>query len=334
MAATPPLAESLALAKARGNDPQSCGFELCRNILLGVKEARCHRPDLCLKYGGYLLQSHRSSMSHEVWAAYEQVYVALLQRGRYEAKRAPSDAASGDDMRQAQEFLSVLSSQFPDSLRVKRLEAMMWEAKRDTELAVMDYDAIVADDPSNLLALKRQVAIFRSRGKLADAAKRLNDYLNTFCSDGDAWLMLSEIYLQCQQYRRAAFCVEELILTNPMSYIYHLRAGEITYTQGMSDRGGSNELLLTARKYFAHALELKPENNLRALYGMLLTCSALGNVTKAKGAKVDTADLVAFISPLLTKCYTPAGAPPHPMRALVLSLVKKLTAGLPTSAGA
>ena len=86
MAATPPLADSLALAKARNFEPSRCGFELCRHILLGVREARATRPDLVLKFGGYLLQHHSSSLSHEVWAAYEQVFVALLQHGRYAAR--------------------------------------------------------------------------------------------------------------------------------------------------------------------------------------------------------------------------------------------------------
>ena len=140
---------------------------------------------------------------------------------------------------------------------------------------------------------------------------------------------------------RAAFCIEELVLINPMSYIYHIRAGDIAYTLGMSERSGSNEQLLIARKYFAHALELKPDNNLRALYGVLLVCSALrdSKALKATGKGLDTAELLGCINPMLIKCYTsPApGAPAHPMRPLVMSLIKKLTAGqgtAPTAAGA
>lgn len=335
MSAIPPLAESLTTTKAKGNDPSRCGFELCRSVLLGVKEARAYRPDLCLKFGAHLLRSHSSALAHELWAAYEQVYGALLNLGRYEAKKPSGENAESDHIKRAQELLALLSTQFPDSLRVKRLQGMMWESKGEYDLAAAEYDAILADDPSNLLTLKRQVAISRSRGKLGEAVKKLIEYLQTFCSDTEAWLMLQEIYLQCQQYKRAAFCVEELILVNPMCYIYHVRAGEITYTQGMSERGGSNELLLSARKYFAHALELKPGNNLRALYGLLLTSSALGKASKAKGTQVDTGELVAYVTSLLTFCYTQAAAaPPHPMRPIVMSLAKKLTASLGTAAGA
>jgi len=329
MQAVPPLAESLARAKARGNEPSRCGFELCRSILLGVRDARANRPDLVRTFGGYLLQHHASSLSHEVWAAYEQVLVSLLQHCRT-AKRGAA-ATESEEMRLAQEYTATLAARFSGSLRVKRLEAMMWEVKGEFDLAMADYDEILKEDPHNLLALRRQVAVSRARGRHADAAKRLVEYLNTFCSDTEAWLMLAELYLIGQQYKRAAFCMEELILINPMNYIYHTRAGEISYTLGMAAQGGSHDQLLTARKYFAHTLELKPENNLRALYGMLLACAAMGNTTKGKGTKVDVVEVLNYVSAQLTKCYTPPTGAAHPMRAVVMAMVKKLTGSVLTA---
>ena len=301
------LPESLALAKAKGYDPARCGYELSRSIVMGVRQARVNRPDLVVKFGTWLLKKHASSLSYEVWAMYEQVYIALLQHARYGARRtAPDDGAESDEMRLAQEYVATLSAQFSDaSLRVKRLEGMMWEAKGEVDLAKTEYDDILAEDAHNLFALKRQVAVCRARGKVADAVKKLSEYLTTFCSDHEAWLMLCELYLMSQHYKRACFCIEELILINPMNYIYHLRAGEIVYTLGVAERGGSHDQLLTARKYFAHALELKP-GCLRALYGILLICSALGSSTKGKGTKVDTAECAA-LPPL--KAYPPCPLP-------------------------
>ena len=62
-------------------------------------------------------------------------------------------------------------------------------------------------------------------------------------------------------------------------------------------------------------------------------------VDKGKGTKVDTAELLAHIQPQLIKCYTPQGkGAAHPMRPLVMALVKKLTASAgsaaPSAAGA
>ena len=348
MAAVPPLDESLAKVKQYSNSPSRCGFELCRAILLGVRDARAYRPDLVMKYGGHLLRNFASSLSHEVWAAYELVFFSLLAYGRYPPSKQKSSNTEADapaEMKLAQQYINLLSNQFPDSLRVKRLEGMIWEAKGEADLAMGEYEDILAEDPSNLLVVKRQVAVYRARGgsqrpgALAEAARRLSEYLTTFCSDAEGWLMLQELYLLTQQYKRAAFCIEELILINPMSYIYHIRAGEILYTMGVAANGGSHDQLLTARKYFAHALELKPEGCLRALYGILLVCAAIGSSTKGKGTKVDTAELLAHIQPQLIKCYTPQGkGAAHPMRPLVMALVKKLTASAgsaaPSAAGA
>lgn len=73
------LAESLALAKLEGNDPARCGYDLCKAIVIGVREGRVSRPDLVVKYGQYLLQKFAGRLGHEVWPMYEQTFVALLQ---------------------------------------------------------------------------------------------------------------------------------------------------------------------------------------------------------------------------------------------------------------
>jgi len=329
----PPLVDSLALAKGKGGDPARCGFELCRNILLGVREARAHRPDLVLKYGVHLLRHHSSALSHEVWAAYEQVCIALLLQSRYNTKQRSAKASEREpsaEMQMAQEYIDKLSKQFSESLRVKRLDAMMWEAKGELDLAMEEYAAIQEEDPSNIFALKRQVAICRARRRPNEAARKLVDYLQTFCSDHEAWLMLHDLYLGNAQYKRASFCIEELVLINPMNYIYHLRAGDLMYTMGVATHGGSHDQLLTARKYYAHALELKP-GCLRALYGILLVCAAVGTSTKGKGTKVDTAELQSYAEAQLAKAYSPNDKH-HPMRPLVLAFVKTLRNSTTTSA--
>ena len=219
------LDESLATAQAKGYDAARLGFEACRKILAGVREARCVRPDLVRRFGSYLLDNHSSRLGPELWLTYEQVFVALLQYGKSHQLKA--DASMHEDLRVAQEYGNILSAQFPDSLRVKRLDGMLWEAKGMYDDAMKEYDEILAEDPHNILATKRQVALCRARGKHGDAANRLVKYLELVSTDTEAWLQLAAIYLGAQQFKRAAFCTEELILINPMSYLYHLRYADI-----------------------------------------------------------------------------------------------------------
>lgn len=75
----PPLETAVEQAAGRGYDPARCGFELSRNIVLAVREAKTLRPDLVVKYGCYLLHNHSKRLGNELWAMYEQVCVALLQ---------------------------------------------------------------------------------------------------------------------------------------------------------------------------------------------------------------------------------------------------------------
>lgn len=50
-------------------------------------------------------------------------------------------------------------------------------------------------------------------------------------SDQEAWHELCDLYLQEQDYAKAAFCMEELILHNPHSHLIYQRYAEIKYSQ-------------------------------------------------------------------------------------------------------
>lgn len=52
-------------------------------------------------------------------------------------------------------------------------------------------------------------------------------------SDQEAWHELCDLYLQEQEYSKAAFCMEELILHNPHSHLIYQRYAEIKYSQVM-----------------------------------------------------------------------------------------------------
>lgn len=49
-------------------------------------------------------------------------------------------------------------------------------------------------------------------------------------SDQEAWHELSNLYLSVNDFTKAAFCMEEVLLHNPHSHLIHQRMGEIRYT--------------------------------------------------------------------------------------------------------
>ena len=46
-------------------------------------------------------------------------------------------------------------------------------------------------------------------------------------SDTDSWMELCDLYLMEQDYSKAAFCIEELILSNPRNHLFHQKYAEV-----------------------------------------------------------------------------------------------------------
>merc|ERR1711973_713279 len=104
------------------------------------------------------------------------------------------------------------------------------------------------------------------------------DYLKFFMADQEAWMELSDLYINQQEWNKAAFCVEELILHSPFNHLYLQRYAEIKYTQG------GYENLEMARSYYAQAVKLNP-SNVRALYGLVLTSLHMSSSPKCPSQK-------------------------------------------------
>ncbi|CAG2175279.1 unnamed protein product [Oppiella nova] len=204
------------------------------------------------------------SLGDEKWQVLEQVCVAAIDL---------------HDNELIKECLQQLDNKFPNSCRVKRLKIMAkLELRERFEDALQMYDQMIAKDESNSLLYKRKIAILLAERRVAEAIKELCDYLKKFMNDTEAWLQLSDLYIEEQEYSRAAFCVEELILANPHNHLYHERYAAIQYTINTA------ESLELSRSYFSQALRLNP-NNLRALYGLLLSANSVAALPKTTSQK-------------------------------------------------
>jgi len=202
-------------------------------------------------------------LGDELWIIYEQVCIAACDCGRINI---------------AQKCIEALKIQFPGSLRVRKLQGLLLEVFEKFEKAEQLYKSIIEEDPTNSLVKKRLVAMLKAQGKTSEAIKELNDYVKQFMSDYEAWLELADLYIADQEYSKACFCMEELILSNPHNHLYHQRLAEIKYTNG------GQENMEQARSYFAHAVKLN-SNNMRALFGLFLAASNIASSPRSN-AKV------------------------------------------------
>lgn len=202
-------------------------------------------------------------LGDEVWMVYEQVCIAACDCGQIQL---------------AEMCIDALQAQFPESYRVQKLLGMKFEAQEKFDIALEIYQEIKEAEPTNALIWKRIIALAKAQHNPQGAIKELNDYLKHFMSDYEAWLELSDLYLAEQDFGRAAFCMEELILSSPHNHLFHQRYAEIKYTQGGAD---SMEI---ARSYFSQACRLNP-TNMRALFGLFLSANniaARGNNKQKK----------------------------------------------------
>ncbi|KAK3863968.1 hypothetical protein Pcinc_030304 [Petrolisthes cinctipes] len=262
-------------------------WEDVREQLRTWREDNTRHSEEVVDMWDYCLKHYKHKLGDERWMVEEQVVVAGLDCYRLDV---------------AEPSLVALNDQFPGSLRVRKLKAMRLEALERFDEAMDIYDSIIRQDETNSTARKRKVAVLRGQGRITEAIKELTEYLKIFMSDSEAWQELCDLYLKEGDYSKAAFCMEELILTNPHNHLFHTRYAEIKYTQGGLDN------MEIARSYFSQAAKLNP-NNVRALYGLFMSCTQVLSSSKLSAQKKkETQQLATWalkeISDRYSKCRT------------------------------
>jgi len=204
-------------------------------------------------------------------------------------------------------------------VRYRNLLALCLERQENYTDALAIYNNLLADNPSNVHALRRKYTILRARqyipygeeGEIDDASaaanggketaltalirvreaalttangmeikEALNDYLERNGSDASAWVEMTKICAEVGDYSGAAYSGEEIVLSAPLNAEAHCALGDWYATVG------GRENWKAARKHFAQSLELDPDNNLRALFGLVSVAeSFLDDVEAAGGGR-------------------------------------------------
>ncbi|KAL4377314.1 hypothetical protein GQ457_02G034660 [Hibiscus cannabinus] len=250
-----------------------------------VRKLKARRSEKVLKYGLSILNDpeKRSALGPEEWTLYEQVAIAAM------------DCQCLDV---AKDCIKALQKKFPESKRVGRLNGMLLEAKGSWGEAEKAYSSLLEDNPLDQVIHKRRVAMAKAQGNISGAIESLNKYLEIFMADHEAWRELADIYVSLQMYKQAAFCYEELILSQPTVPLYHLAYADVLYTLG------GLENLHTAKKYYASTIDLTGGKNTRALFGICLCTSAIAQVSKGRNKEdKESPELHSLAATALEKDY-------------------------------
>ncbi|CAD5195671.1 unnamed protein product [Musa acuminata subsp. malaccensis] len=274
-----------------------------------VRKLKARRSDKVLKHGLSILNDPkaRSKLGGEEWTLYEQVAFAAMDCQQHDV---------------AKDCIAILSKEFPGSTRVGRLEGLLLEAKGAWAEAEKAYERLLEDNPLDQLIHKRMVAIAKAQGDLSAAVNLLNKYLEIFMADHDAWRELAEIYMSLQMYKQAAFCYEELILSQPTVPPYHLAYAEASGLLLVLYTIGGLENLQTAKKYYASTITLTGGKNTRALYGVCLCSIAINQLTKGRNKEEkEGSNLQSLAAEALQRDYKERAPKKLP---LVISMLKNM----------
>ncbi|KAG9129238.1 hypothetical protein Leryth_006478 [Lithospermum erythrorhizon] len=180
-----------------------------------IRKLKLRRSDKVLKHGISILNDSkaRSALGREEWTLYEQVAVAAMDCHSLEV---------------AKDCIKVLQKKFPQSRRVERLQAMLLEAKGLWTEADKAYASLLEENTLDQVVHKRRAAMAKAQGNMLLAIEIITKYLEVFMADHEAWRELAEIYVSLQMYKQAAFCYEELILSQPTIPLYHLAYADVS----------------------------------------------------------------------------------------------------------
>ena len=161
-------------------------------------------------YDAFIRDCNPNDLGDERWMVLEQIVVAGFDTHRKDIVDV---------------CLRELSTMFDgmSSLRMRRLQAMRCEMLEQYDEALDILDSILKEDDSNSQARKRKIAILKAQGENAKAISELVKYLKEFMADGEAWMELCDLYILEQDYAKAAFCCEELIIQHPHNHLYYQR---------------------------------------------------------------------------------------------------------------
>lgn len=132
-----------------------------RDLFRKWRDDNERRSDEVIQLWEKVLDEKQNKLDNERHLVLEQVIIAALDCNRIKI---------------ADDCISKLSIEFPGSLRVQKFHAMRLEAMEKYEDALNELNSIISQDETNAAPRKRKVAIYKARGKNAEAIRELCEY--------------------------------------------------------------------------------------------------------------------------------------------------------------
>ncbi len=167
------------------------------------------------------------------------------------------------------------------------------------EIPMRQYKSMMINDQNDNESIKKYIFFMKlsvdlnNKQTINDYIELWNFYLDAYMNDPDAYNELAQIYLMVNEYDKAIFCLEELLLHSPNDYKILNKIGDIYCSKNNSADAKM------AIKYYSRSIIINPTP--RAFFGIENCASII--IQKEKKLDEKTKKLVELSKNELKKLY-------------------------------
>ena len=195
------------------------------------------------------------ALTEKKYAEAEEIFRKLEQSKPGDAKPAAALAAAYSAQNQSSIAIDLLNQDLqkqPDSVPIRRLLALTAMRAQKFDLAISEYQKLLARDPKSLDLQMQLAEAYRLKGDPANAIQALEATAQSAPNEPRAAMLLASMYVEAGRYQEAQKTFQKVLLARPDNpFVINNLAFVIAESGGNLD-----EALQLAR----HALEKSPQN--------------------------------------------------------------------------
>lgn len=212
-----------------------------------------------------LLKTHKNQLESEQFFYKEKKFYLALELKQIDT---------------AIDILKEFRTQFGREAKIIRMEASLNELTDNYDIAIETFKKLIKANQEDRISLKRYLATLKIKFSLANIKEYtefLTEYLKIYQDDFDIWFELSDVYLLTNNYNKAIFCLEEILIFYPNNYAVYIKIADILSSFN------NTESALSALKYYSQAVLIKP--TLKGFWGIFYACNIVLKYNKALDEK-------------------------------------------------
>ena len=207
------------------------------------------------------------------------------------------------ELKNYQEAMNILVKLLKEFGRDKKLLRMYGEESeidpKGGDIPMRQYKSMMINDQNDNESIKKYIYFMKisvdlnNKQTINDYIELWNFYLDVYMNDPDAYNELAQIYLMANEYDKAIFCLEELLLHSPDDYKIMNKLGDIYCSKNNSADAK------IAIKYYSQSVLINPTP--RAFFGIQNSANII--IQKEKKLDDKVKKLVDISKNELTKLY-------------------------------